>query len=66
MPHERLGKVIVAADDHDVAELEKLYKTGLANGVELDWVDRAFVAAREPHVRAVAAIYSPGSGIVGS
>src|SRR5262249_55289916 len=38
---------------------------GNANGVEhLEIVEPAFVKRREPHVHAVAALYSPDSGIV--
>jgi glycerol-3-phosphate dehydrogenase len=48
-----------------VPRLEKLYQTGVANGVEgLTIVDRAFIKAREPNIRAVAAIFSPETGIV--
>jgi L-2-hydroxyglutarate oxidase LhgO len=65
VPHERCGKIIVASDEHEVAELESLLARGQGNGVAgLTLVDRAFVAAREPHVHAVAALYSPESGIV--
>src|SRR5882724_7379838 len=63
--HEKCGKLIVAGDDSEVPRLEKLYQTGVANGVEgLTMVDRAFVKAREPNIRAVAAIFSPETGIV--
>jgi L-2-hydroxyglutarate oxidase LhgO len=63
--HEKCGKLIVAGDDSEVPRLETLYKTGTANGVEgLMLVDRAFIKAREPNVRAVAAIFSPETGIV--
>src|SRR5215831_102401 len=63
--HEKCGKLIVAGDDNELARLEKLYKTGTANGVEgLTMVDRTFIKAREPNIRAVAAIFSPETGIV--
>ena len=65
VPHARCGKLIVAHDDHQVEALDALRKRGEANGVHgLEIVDRAFIRAREPHVRAVAALYSPNTGLV--
>jgi L-2-hydroxyglutarate oxidase LhgO len=65
VPHARCGKLIVAADDAETAQLETLRSRGLANGVDdLEIVDRGFVARREPAVRAFAALYSPATGIV--
>ncbi len=68
IPHARTGKLIVASGAHSEAEvpqLQALQARGAANGVEgLEMVDRAFIAAREPHVDAVAALYSPNSGIL--
>ncbi|HEY6507915.1 MAG TPA: FAD-dependent oxidoreductase, partial [Vicinamibacterales bacterium] len=67
VPHARCGKLIVAQHEGEVADLERLQLKGTANGVQgLRLVDRAFVAAREPHVRAHAALYSPDTGIVGA
>ena len=65
VPSARCGKLIVAGDDSEIDVLERLLRRGDANGVEgLRIVDRAFVAAKEPAVRAVAALWSPASGIV--
>src|SRR5580693_1807579 len=65
IPHARCGKIVVASEEREVVQLEALRARGLANGVEgLTIVHTAFVAAREPHVHAVAALYSPDSGIV--
>jgi L-2-hydroxyglutarate oxidase LhgO len=58
VPHARGGKLIVATDGDEIGALETLLARGLENGVEgLEMVDARFVAVREPHVRAVAAIY---------
>lgn len=65
VPHRRCGKLITAATDADVPELEALFARGVANGAEaLALVDGAEAARREPHVRAAAAIWSPGTGIL--
>src|SRR5436189_459477 len=34
VPHRRSGKLIVAHDDSDILELEKLRRVGMTNGVE--------------------------------
>lgn len=65
VPSSRCGKLIVAKDEGEVAQLEALQKRGEANGVEgLRMVDAAFIHEREPHIAAYAALYSPNTGIV--
>ena len=65
VPHAKVGKLIVASDDQELASLEGLHAKGTTNGVEgLQMVDASFVSAREPQVHAIAALYSPESGIV--
>jgi L-2-hydroxyglutarate oxidase LhgO len=65
VPHVRCGKLIVAQRDSELTALEALCARGTANGAPgLEIVDRKFIAAREPNIRAAAAIYSPATGIV--
>jgi L-2-hydroxyglutarate oxidase LhgO len=65
VPHERCGKFIVVQDERDVTQLEALQRTGTNNGVRgLEIVDARFIATREKHVRAAAALWSPDSGRV--
>ena len=46
VPHQRCGKLLVARDEGEIAELEALRARGIANGVtSLEMVDAAFRAA---------------------
>ncbi|MGH9386329.1 MAG: NAD(P)/FAD-dependent oxidoreductase [Vicinamibacterales bacterium] len=65
IPYSRCGKLVVAADANEVDQLHRLWIKAHENGVtSVDDVDAAFVHGREPHVHAVAALWSPDSGIV--
>jgi L-2-hydroxyglutarate oxidase LhgO len=65
VPYSRCGKLIVAHDATGIAGLEALKSRGEINGVDgLRMVDTAFIRAREPHVAAHAALFSPNTGIV--
>ncbi|MBY0493538.1 MAG: FAD-dependent oxidoreductase [Cyanobacteria bacterium] len=64
VPHTRCGKLVIAADDHEVPALEQLRKKSHENGVPVELVDADFIKSKEPNVRAVAALWSPDSGIL--
>ena len=65
VPHVRCGKLVVASDEHELDDLLRLHHRAVGNGVEVAVVDPAFIREREPHViGAVAALWSPDSGIV--
>ena len=65
VPHERCGKLVVAADAHEAESLVALHKKAHDNGVtSVVEVDRAFIEAKEPNVHAVAGLWSPDTGIV--
>ena len=67
VPHARFGKLVVASDTSEIPALEGLCARATANGVEgVQMVDRDFIRRREPEIRAVAALFSPESGIVGA
>jgi len=65
VPHEVCGKLVVAADESEVARLRDLEKRGTANGLEgLRWLERDEMREIEPHVGGVAALRVPQEGIV--
>ncbi len=67
IPHSRLGKLIVASNESEVTDLQKLYDTGLDNGVKgLTLIEKDEINKMEPNVNAKAALYSPNTGIIDS
>ncbi|MEO5373103.1 MAG: NAD(P)/FAD-dependent oxidoreductase [Alphaproteobacteria bacterium] len=65
--HRRCGKLIVAADDSQLAELRAIEARGRANGVDdLEWLDGPAARALEPALRCAAAVHSPSTGIIDS
>jgi L-2-hydroxyglutarate oxidase LhgO len=65
IPHARCGKLVIAADEHEARELDALKAKAHANGVtSVAMVEADFIKAKEPNVRAFAALWSPDTGII--
>jgi L-2-hydroxyglutarate oxidase LhgO len=67
VPHRRCGKLIVAANENEVAGLAALEARAKANGVhDLVWLTGEEARALEPELKAERALLSPSTGIVDS
>jgi L-2-hydroxyglutarate oxidase LhgO len=65
IPHKRTGKLIVAAKKDEEEYLEHLHDSGRRNGItSLELITKKHISAIEPHVEALAALYSPDTGII--
>jgi L-2-hydroxyglutarate oxidase LhgO len=65
--HRRIGKLIVATRDDQLAKLESIQRQAAQNGVDdLTWLDAAAARELEPAVTCVAALLSPSTGIIDS
>ena len=64
VPFRRIGKWLLAVEPDEEARLAEVVAGGRANGVDLEEVPLARFRAEEPHVRAVAAVLSPSTGIL--
>ena len=65
--HNRCGKLIVATNDSQVAQLQGIIAKAAANGVnDLVLLSREQARALEPQLVCVAAIHSPSTGIIDS
>lgn len=64
VPHRTTGKLVVAKSAAEEPALQALLKRGQENGVEgLRIIDTSAVRAKEPHVKAQAALDVPSTGI---
>lgn len=67
VPFARVGSLVLAFDEGDLATLRTLYDRGVQNGVPgLDLLDAAQVRQKEPNLsqNVVGALYAPTAGIV--
>ena len=65
--HRNCGKFIVATNEEQISELERLKKAAADNGVEdLEWRTPSEVNVEEPAVFCVKALWSPSTGIIDS
>jgi (S)-2-hydroxyglutarate dehydrogenase len=65
IPYRRSGKLIVAVDDAELGRLDELERRGIANSVPgLRRLRADEIAAVEPYARGIAALHSPGTGVV--
>ncbi len=63
--HDICGKLIVATDAEELPRLEKIYNTGVANGIEdMTRVDAAQIKEIEPHCEGIAGIRVGCTGII--
>lgn len=62
--HDICGKVIVATSEAELPLLEQLFQRGLDNQLPVSRLSREQVAEIEPHVRCLAGIKVPTTGIV--
>jgi len=67
VPHRRCGKLIVATNESQLAELSAIKSKAHANGVgDLDFIAKEKALAWEPELRCLAALHSPSTGIIDS
>lgn len=63
--YELCGKVVVATQESELPELDKLYKRGLENGLEgLKMLSTEEIKEYEPHVNGLKGFHVPQTGIV--
>ena len=67
IPHKRLGKLIVAANDAEIPIVDGVRDRAIANGVgDLHWLGANELRALEPELACVGAYLSPSTGIIDS
>jgi (S)-2-hydroxyglutarate dehydrogenase len=61
--NERCGKLIVASDEHELAQLDVLSSRAEASQIEVTRLTAAEITEREPHIVGLGALWVPSTGI---
>ena len=63
--HDVCGKIVVATDENELEQLEKVYQTGLANKIEgIRKINAEEIKEIEPFCEGIAGIHVPCTGII--
>jgi L-2-hydroxyglutarate oxidase LhgO len=67
IPHQRIGKLIIARNEAEIPNIQTVIEQGKTNGIlDLQWLDAEQVSQLEPNITAAAAVFSPSTGIIDS
>lgn len=66
VPYNNCGKLIVATSPDEALILEGIKKSAAGNGVDLGFMNESQIKSIEPEIFAVAALWSPTTGIIDS
>ena len=64
IPFELTGKVIVATEESEMAQLDVLYRRGIEHGLTVRRVSAGELREIEPHAAGIAGLHVPSTGIV--
>jgi (S)-2-hydroxyglutarate dehydrogenase len=64
VPYEICGKVIVAVNESELPQLERIFERGQQNGIRCEIIGRERLAELEPHTAGIKAVHVPEAGIV--
>jgi L-2-hydroxyglutarate oxidase len=62
--YEQCGKLLVATEPAELPRMEALYERARANGIDVERLDKAEVARREPRIRSLGSLFVKTTGIV--
>ncbi len=65
IPHDICGKIIVATDERELPNMERIFQNGSANGVEgIAKIGPEEIRKIEPNANGIAGIHVPSAGII--
>ncbi len=65
IPHDVCGKVIVATEERELLHMDRIYRNGIANGIEgLEVISGDQIRDHEPFVEGIKGLYVPVTGII--
>ncbi len=63
--HNICGKIVVATDEIEAANLENIHKTGITNGLEgVETLSEEGIKSFEPNCAGIAGLYVPQTGVI--
>lgn len=65
IPHDVCGKIVVATEESELPYLDKIFATGLQNGIEgIEKISASQIKEHEPFCTGIAGIWVPCTGII--